>query len=106
VAAKRAKDRLWVTTRRVRIDPEEKRRDYITRLDRLWKQLDRMISDPLADEATRIKAMNTLIRCLYIVYGMVEAVEVDRLEGEVEEAKEDEGQPGKALGYRLPEPTS
>jgi hypothetical protein len=104
VEAKRPKVRLWITTRRVRIDPEAKRRDYIRRLDRLWRQLDRIIADPLAEEANRIKAMNTLIRCLYIVYGMVEAVEVEDLEAEVEEAEGEEGQPKEALGYRLPEP--
>jgi len=104
VEAKRPKVRLWVTARRVRINPEAKRRSYITRLEGLWRQLDAMIVDPLADEATKIRAMNTLIRCLYIVYGMVEAVEVEDLEAEVEEAEGEEGQPKEALGYRLPKP--
>ena len=38
--------RLSITARRIRIDPIEKRRSYIRRLERLMVECDRIISDP------------------------------------------------------------
>jgi len=43
--------------------------------------------------------MNTLIRCLNVAYGMVEAVEIEE---EIEAMKREEEKHGY-LGYKLPE---
>ena len=89
---------LRVNPRRARINPQEKRATYITRLELLWDQLDNLITDTI-DERNRIKAMNTLIRCLNIAYGMVEAVEIEE---EIEALIKQEEEHGY-LGYRLQE---
>ncbi|MCW4050819.1 MAG: hypothetical protein NWE89_13895 [Candidatus Bathyarchaeota archaeon] len=106
LAQKRPKIRLWATPRRTRIDPAEKRHRYVDRLENLWGQLDTIIVNPQTEEKNRIKAMNTLIRCLNIVYGMVEAMEVEEIEKEIKELEEKERQSEKQgdLGYKLPDP--
>ncbi|MCK4318612.1 hypothetical protein KAW53_07615 [Candidatus Bathyarchaeota archaeon] len=106
MAPKRPKIRLWATPRRTRIDPAAKRHRYVDRLEGLWGQLDTIIVNPQTEEKTRIKAMNTLIRCLNVVYGMVEAMEVEEIEQEIKELEEDERRREEQgiLGYRLPDP--
>ncbi len=56
----------------------------------------------------KIKLMNTLIRCLHIAYGMVEAAEVQQIEAEIEEFEKEEArsQAEGRIGYKLPDPTS
>ena len=46
--------------------------------------------------------MNTLIRCLNVAYGMVEAVEIEQIEEEIETIKREEQKHGY-LGYKLQE---
>ncbi|MBN2334114.1 hypothetical protein JXL21_01050 [Candidatus Bathyarchaeota archaeon] len=89
------------TSRRTRIDPQKKRRTYIDRLERLWAQLDTIITDPETDQRTRIKAMNTLMRCLQIAYGMVEAIEIEQIEEDIKKLEEQTAQ-REHLGYTLP----
>ena len=101
LAFKRAPIHIRLTTRRLRINPKEKRVAYINRLELLWDQLDIIISNTDHDEKTRIKAMNTLIRCIHIVYGIVETVEIEQIEEEIEKIKERQAQDGY-LGYKLP----
>jgi len=48
------------------------------------------------------KAMNTLIRCLNVAYGMVEAAEIEQIEEEIAAMQREEEQHGY-LGYKLPE---
>jgi len=89
------------TSRRTRIDPHQKRRTYIDRLEQLWAQLDTIITDPETDQRIRIKAMNTLMRCLQIAYGMVEAIEIEQIEKDIRKLEEQVAQE-EHLGYRPP----
>ncbi len=45
--------------------------------------------------------MNTLMRCLQIAYGMVEAIEIEQIEEDLRKLEELVDQ-GEHLGYRLP----
>jgi hypothetical protein len=92
------------TPRRTRIDPHKKRRTYIERLEQLWAQLDTIITDPETDQRTRIKAMNTLMRCLQIAYGMVEAIEIEQIEEDIRKLEEQAAKE-EHLGYKLPQDT-
>ena len=89
------------TSRRTRIDPQKKRRTYIDRLEQLWAQLDTIITDEETDQRTRIKAMNTLMRCLQIAYGMVEAIEIEQIEKDIRKLEEQVAQE-EHLGYKQP----
>ncbi len=46
--------------------------------------------------------MNTLIRCLNVAYGMVEAAEIEQIKEEIEAMKREQEESGY-LGYRLPD---
>jgi hypothetical protein len=100
--------RLYFTTRRIRIDPDKKRQNYITRLERIIRQCDRIISNPHGVEDVQIKAMSVLIKTIKVCYGLVVDVEVKSLEREVKELEEEERQlAGKRgedeLGYEITE---
>jgi len=100
--------RFKVTARRVRIDPEEKRRRYIDRLERLIEQLDGMISSPRVPRKLKLRAMEVLIKTIGTCYGIVSDVEVEMLEDELKELKEEdrraEAETGEAaIGYTIDE---
>jgi len=95
-----AKIRFRITARRVRIDPEEKRSQYIARLEQLIAQLDRIIANPKTSAKNRLRAMDILIRAITSCYGIVSDVEVEILEKETEEVKT-EGEGEKDLGYEI-----
>ena len=95
-----AKIRFRITARRVRIDPEEKRSQYIARLEQLIAQLDRIIANPKTSAKNRLRAMDILIRAITSCYGIVSDVEVEILEKETEEVKT-EGEGEKDLGYDI-----
>jgi len=48
--------------------------------------------------------MNTLMRCLQIAYGMVEAIEIEQIEKDIRKLEEQVAQE-EHLGYRPPEDT-
>jgi len=81
------KVRLAITARRVRIDPESKRREYIHRLERLMEQLDEVLSDPESVGEIQLKAMGIIIKAISACYAMVRDIDVENLESEVEEIK-------------------
>jgi len=81
------KVRLAITARRVHIDPESKRREYIQRLERLMEQLDEMMADPGSVREIQLKAMGILIKAISACYAMVRDIDVENLEREVEEIK-------------------
>jgi len=74
--------RLSITARRVRIDPVERRRRYIGRLERLMQECDGIISDPEGYEEIQVKAMAILIRAVVVCYGLVTDEQVEELEEE------------------------
>ena len=79
--------RLSITARRVRIDPREKRRSYIRRLERLMQECDGIIADPEGHEELQVKAMSVLVRAILVCYRLVTDHQVETLELELEEIK-------------------
>lgn len=103
-AAGPARVRFTITARRVRIDPVEKRAEYIDRLERLVEQLDGMISSRGVKRKLKLSAMEVLIRTIGTCYGIVSDVEVEGLEGELTRLKDEDrrvkGARGE-LGYEI-----
>jgi len=95
------KIRVFITARRVRIDPEEKRTQYIARLERLIADLDRIIAKPKTSAKNRLRAMDILIRAVTSCYGIVRDAEVEQLERETEEVKTESEGKEKDLGYDI-----
>ena len=103
-AAGSARVRFFITARRVRIDPVEKRAEYIGRLERLVEQLDGMISGRGVERKVKLRAMEVLIRTISTCYGIVSDVEVEGLEGELTRLKDEDRRGGEArgeLGYEI-----
>lgn len=100
-----AKVRFTITARRVRIDPEEKRQQYIERLEGLVTQLDTLINSPRVARKHKLRAMEVLIKTINTCYGIVSDIEVEYLENELKELKrEDQGtEEAKTLGYEIQE---
>lgn len=108
VEKKAAKIRVKITARRIRIDPEERRSRYILRLEALIEELDGIIANSRVSRKLRLRAMEILIKAINTCYGIVSDVEVEALERELEEAKEEEeaalqGEGAKELGYEIEE---
>jgi len=100
--------RFFITARRVRIDPAEKRAEHIDRLERLIEQLDGMISSRGVRQKVKLRAMEVLIRTISTCYGIVSDIEVEELEDELTRLKEEnrrgEEEAGdQALGYTIEE---
>jgi len=100
-AERETKIRVFITARRVRIDPEEKRTQYIARLERLIADLDRIIANPKTSAKNRLRAMDILIRAVTSCYGIVRDAEVEQLERETEEVKTESEGKEKDLGYDI-----
>lgn len=81
--------RFSLTIRRVRIDPERKRVQYLRRLEKLIRDLDGIIADPTGVEPIRLRAMDMIVRTVRMCYLIVRDVDVERLEHELEELKEE-----------------
>ena len=79
--------RLSITARRVRIDPAEKRRRYIRRLEDVMRECDRIVSDPKGYEELQVKALAVLIRAVKVCYEMVTDAEVEMIEAQAEEIR-------------------
>ncbi len=73
----------------MRIDPERKRVQYLRRLEKLIRGLDGIIADPEGVEPIRLKAMDVMVRTVRMCYLIVRDVDVERLENELEELKEE-----------------
>ncbi|MFH0849380.1 MAG: hypothetical protein V1924_00395 [Candidatus Bathyarchaeota archaeon] len=100
-----AKIRVNVTLRRLRIDPQRKRRDYVERLEELLTELDAIISSPSTPRKMKLRAMDTLVRVIRGCYEIVRDVDVEDLESELEKIKtEAEGDQEGDLGYTVQGP--
>ena len=97
------KIRFTLTVRRVRIDPEEKRRGYIERLETLVEQLDAMISNPRMPRKLKLKSMEVLIKTINTCYGIVNDIEVETLENETQKLKDQLTREKISLGYTIQE---
>lgn len=100
--------RVFITARRVRIDPAQKRRDYIRRLEALIQGLDRLIADPKVDENLKLKAMDVMIKVVRMCYLIVRDVDVEQMENELAELEAENRRAKEAagrsdLGYEVEE---
>jgi len=98
--------RFKVTVRRVRIDPQKKRREYVERLEELLKELDIIINNPNTPRKLKLRAIDTLVRVIRGCYEIVRDVDVEVLESELEKIKaEAEGNQEEGdLGYTVQGP--
>jgi len=80
-----ARLQVFITARRVRIDPEEKRREYIERLERLIEGLDKLANNRRVERKTRLRAVEVMVKVINTCYGIVRDIEVEMLEREFEE---------------------
>jgi hypothetical protein len=98
--------RFKVTVRRVRIDPQRKRREYVERLEELLKELDAIISSPNTPRKLKLRAIDTLVRVIRGCYEIVRDVDVEDLESELEKikAEAEENQEEGDLGYTVQGP--
>jgi hypothetical protein len=87
----------------VRIDPERKRVQYLRRLERLIRGLDGIIADPEGVEPIRLRAMDVMVRTVRMCYLIVRDVDVERLEHELEDLKEENRRRKEARGERRTE---
>jgi len=92
---------IQITPRRVRIDPEERRNQYIRRLESLVSQLDEILVNPRIPRKQKLRAMDVLIKTIRTCYGIVRDIEVEQLEQELETLKT-EGQ-GAETSYGIEE---
>jgi hypothetical protein len=84
---RRQRVRLSITARRVRIEPDKKRRSYIRRLEGVMKECDRIVADSEAPEDVKVKALAVLIRAVKVCYDIVTDVEVEMIEAEAAEIR-------------------
>ena len=80
---------LRLRPRRVRIEPEAKRNEYIERLDNVIEKLEEIINSEDTDEKTRIRAANVLARLISTSYVMVRDIDIENLERELEELQKE-----------------
>jgi len=83
----RQRVRLSITARRVRIEPQKKRRSYIRRLERVMRTCDGIVADPETPEDVKVKALAVLIRAVKVCYDIVTDVEVELIEEQAEEIR-------------------
>ena len=92
--------RLDLQVRRVRIIPEERRGEYIRRLEEIMKSLDAIINDPTGIEEIQIKAINALVTTVRTCYSMVREMDVEHLEKQLKRLKQ-ENENRKRLLYEI-----
>ena len=85
--SRRQRVRLNITARRVRIEPDRKRRSYIRRLEGVMRECDRIVADPETPEDVKVKALAVLIRAVKVCYDIVTDVEVEMIEAEAAEIR-------------------
>ena len=79
--------RLRITARRIRIEPDKKRRSYIRRLEGVMRTCDTIVADPETPEDVRVKALAVIIRAVKVCYNIVTDVEVEMIEAEAAEIR-------------------
>ncbi len=77
-----------ITLRRVNIDPEEKRAQYLARLEGMIVELNELLCNRATIRSTRLKAMDTMIKALKCCYTIVRDVDIEVLRHDIEELKE------------------
>lgn len=80
--------RVEITLRRVRIDPEEKRAQYLAQLESMIAELNQLLCNSATIRTTRLKAMETMIKALKCCYTIVRDVDIEVLRRDIEKLKE------------------
>ena len=75
---------LRLRPRRVKIKPEEKRHEYIRRIDKVIETLEAIINSEEADEKIRIQAANALARLVSTSYVMIVDIDIENIEEQAE----------------------
>lgn len=91
------------TPRRHRINPEEKRLEYLDRLDALIQHLDQMIKNKRTPMKHKLKAMGILNTTINNCYRMITDIEIEELEDELQKIEEETTKTKKDLGYTIQE---
>jgi len=78
---------IQVTLRRVRINPDRKRREYLERLEGVIKACESAMGDAGALEEIQLKAMDIIIKAIRLSYVIVREVDIENLELQAEEIK-------------------
>ena len=84
---------LNITVRRVRINPEKKRVDYLVRLERMMNELNDMLSNPDTIRSAKLRGMDVMIRTVKACYSIVRDIDVEEIEDAVEKIKAATRQP-------------
>lgn len=79
---------LRVTLRRITIRPDEKRAEYIGKLDEMIKRLESIIDSEYAEEKMRLRAVDTLTRVIKAAYTMVKDMELEAIDRQLDEMEE------------------
>jgi len=74
-----------ITLRRVRIKPEQKRKEYVRRLEGIVTLCEKALSDPEAVEGIQLKAANVIINAIRMSYAIVREVDIENLERQTKE---------------------
>ena len=76
-----------ITVRRVRIDPDAKRAEYLNQLEEMIRELNELLCNSGTIKSTRLKAMDVMIKALRSCYSIVRDVDIEVIEHEIEELK-------------------
>jgi flagellin-specific chaperone FliS len=79
---------LRITLRRTIMRPDEKRGEYIGKLDEIITRLEFIINSEFTEEKMRLRAVDTLTRVIKAAYTMVKDVEIEDIDRQVHEIEE------------------
>ncbi|MCK5670317.1 hypothetical protein KAI10_02955, partial [Candidatus Bathyarchaeota archaeon] len=91
------------TPRRIRINPEEKRREYLDRLETLLQQLSQIVTSKETPMKHQLKAMDSLIKTIKNCLEIITDIEIEELEDELQKIEEETTKTKKDLGYTIQE---
>jgi len=91
------------TPRRIRINPEEKRREYLDRLEILLQQLSQIVTSKETPMKHQLKAMDILIKTIKNCLEIITDIEIEELEDELQKIEEENTKTKKDLGYTIQE---
>jgi ribosome-associated translation inhibitor RaiA len=87
---------LRLYTSKLVIDPEEKRAEYIARIEGQIKRLEKMINSNRTKSTVKLRAMQTLAELIKTSYTMVRDEEIEKTERETQTLEEEAKRPAAA----------
>ncbi len=91
------------TPRRVRINPEEKRLEYLDRLEALFQHLNKIVTGKGIPMKHKLKAMDIQIKTIKNCREIITDIEIEELENELQKIEEETTKTTKDLGYTIQE---